>query len=307
MGRYLIQRIFQSLFTLIMILIAVFVLMHMVGDPVALLLPEEATLEQRAAVRTRYGCDRPLYVQAADYFGGLVKGDFGNSIRYNEPAMGLVLSRVPKTATLGAIAFAIALLGIPLGILAATRPRSVVDVAINVGAFAFVSVPGFWLALMMILVFAIAWGWLPTSGFGGYTGFKYMIMPAIVISVGPLARFSQLTRTAMLEELSKQYVVTARAKGLSQPTVLYVHTLKNASIAVVTLAGSTFVGLFNGAVIVETVFGWPGVGQMIVGSIQQRDMQVVIAAIVMLASLVIVVNFTVDMIYGLLDPRIKYS
>ena len=307
MNRYLARRSLHSVITLGFIIVALFFGTHLLGDPVALILEDEYTDQQYEALMKRYGYDRPLHVQFVDYMSGVVRGDFGDSIRHHLPAMELVLDRLPKTFYLGGLAFALSLLGIPLGMVAGTHPRSLADKLINTSSFALMSAPGFWLALLGIFFFSVRLGLLPTSGFGGYAGWEYMVMPAVVLSVNSFARFAQFTRTAVMEELAKQYVVTAHSKGLSGRVVLWVHVMKNAGIAVATLGGDELSSVANGSVIMETVFGWPGVGYLMITAIQARDLPLVVAVVVVVAALVMVVNFTVDMLYAWLDPRIRYA
>jgi peptide/nickel transport system permease protein len=273
------------------------------------MLEDDYTPAQYNALRERFGYDRPLPVQFTEYMLGLVRGDFGESIRQARPAMELVLDRVPRTMYLGGLAFAVSLVGIPFGIMAANRPRSAIDQVVNTSSFAAMSAPNFWLALLGIHLFAVALGWLPTSGFGGFgpDGFKFMVLPIVVLSLNSAARFAQFTRTAVMEELSRQYVVTAHSKGLPEKSVLRVHVMKNAGIAIATLAGVELSTIINGSVIIETVFGWPGIGNLMVTAVQQRDLPLVTATVVVVLTLVMVINFAVDMLYAQLDPRIRYQ
>jgi peptide/nickel transport system permease protein len=309
MARYLRRRLFHSALTLLILLIGLFFAFRVLGDPVTLMLEDDYTPAQYNALRERFGYDRPIQVQFVEYMLGVFQGDFGDSIRQARPAMELVLDRVPRTFFLGGIAFAVSLLGIPFGIIAASRPRSAVDQVLNTGSFAAMSAPNFWLALLGIHLFAVALGWLPTSGFGGFTpsGFKYLVLPVAVLSLNSGARFAQFTRTAVMEELSRQYVVTAHSKGLPSQYVLRVHVMKNAGIAIATLAGVELSTIINGSVIIETVFGWPGIGNLMITAVQQRDLPLVTATVVVVLTLVMIINFSVDMLYAQLDPRIKYQ
>ena len=306
MRSYMVRRAAHSAFIILVLMALIFFITHILGDPVQLMLPAEAPPEQLQALRKDLGYDRPLHVQFFSFYSNLARGDFGLSIRDRIPATDLVLERLPKTLLLGATAWALGVIGLPLGILAARRPRSVYDRIVNVLSFAVVSVPEFWLALVLILVVAVKLDLLPTSGFGGYADLKYLVLPALTLSPRVIGRNAQITRAAMTEELGKQYVATARAKGLSEGAVLYVHVLKNASISIVTLLGDELTFFLSGSAVVEVVFGWPGMGQLIITSIVQRDLPVVTACVFTLALIVILINLTVDLFYTWLDPRVQY-
>jgi peptide/nickel transport system permease protein len=302
----MVRRAAHSAFIILVLMALIFFITHILGDPIQLMLPAEAPPEQLQALRKDLGYDRPLHIQFFSFYSNLVRGDFGLSIRDRIPATDLVLERLPKTLLLGATAWAVGMIGLPLGILAARRPRSVYDRIVNVLSFAVVSVPEFWLALVLILVVAVKLDLLPTSGFGGYADLKYLVLPALTLSPRVIGRNAQITRAAMTEELGKQYVATARAKGLSEGTVLYVHVLKNAGISIVTLLGDELTFFLSGSAVVEVVFGWPGMGQLIITSIVQRDLPVVTACVFTLALIVILINLTVDLFYTWLDPRVQY-
>lgn len=307
MRGYMVRRAAHSAFIILVLMALIFFITHILGDPVQLMLPAEAPPEQLQALRKDLGYDRPLHIQFFSFYSNLARGDFGLSIRDKIPATDLVLERLPKTLLLGATAWALGMIGLPLGILAARRPRSVYDRVVNILSFAVVSVPEFWLALVLILVVAVKLDLLPTSGFGGYADLRYLVLPALTLSPRVIGRNAQITRAAMTEELGKQYVATARAKGLSEGTVLYVHVLKNASISIVTLLGDELTFFLSGSAVVEVVFGWPGMGQLIITSIVQRDLPVVTACVFVLALIVILINLTVDLFYTWLDPRVQYG
>src|SRR5262249_37451168 len=199
-----------------------------------------------------------LHVQFVEFYSNFLRGDFGNSIRYNTPALRFVLDRLPYTALLAAAGITLSLSGIPLGVLAARKPGGLVDRLVTVLSFGALSTPEFWFALMLIMVFALQLGLLPTSGFGGFTGWQFLILPALTMALNPTGRFAQITRAVMVDEMAKQYIATARAKGLSEKVVLSRHALKNAGIAIVTLVGDQLAHFMNGSVVVETIFGWPG-------------------------------------------------
>ena len=306
--QYLVRRALHSVIVLAGLVVLLFFFTHVLGDTVYLMLPPESPEEAFEDLREALGLNRPLYVQFFSYIGGVLQGDFGNSIVYREvPAMDLVLERLPKSAYLGAVSWAIALIGVPLGVLAAKWPRSLYDRAVNVLSFASVSLPGFWLALMLILVVSVQWQLTPTSGFGGYTGFKYMVLPVLALVPSVIGSLALITRAAMTEEMGKPYATVARAKGLGEQAVLFVHILKNASISIVTFTGMVLVGFLNGSTIAEFIFGWPGLGLLTLEAIDARDLAIIEAATFAFAALILLANFLVDMVYCWLDPRIRYA
>jgi peptide/nickel transport system permease protein len=248
-------------------------------------------------------------VQFGDFFANFLIGDFGRSIRFSLPARTLVLERLPNTAMLAAAAWAIGLVGVPIGMLAARRPRGIVDRFVNVLSFAVISIPDFWLALMLVLIVALGLGLVPTSGFDGLGpgGWKFLVLPSLALCPRVLGRNAQITRATMIEELGKGYVATARAKGLGETTVLYTHVLKNAAISIVTLMGDELAGFMNGATIVETIFAWPGLGKLLIDAINTRDLPVITATVFVVALMVMVINLIVDLVYTWLDPRISYK
>jgi len=306
---YLIRRTGHSIFIILGLMALLFFAINILGDPVALLVDEDASQEAIDALRSKFGLDRPLHVRFGDFYWDLLRGDFGKSIRHRIDAREMIFDRLPNTAILAVIAWAIGSLGIPLGMLAARRPRGLVDRVVNVLSFAIISVPEFWLALMLILIVSVQFGLLPTSGFNGLglAGWKFMILPAIALSPRVLGRNAQITRATMIEEINKQYVATARAKGLAENAVLYRHVLKNASISIVTLMGDELAGFMNGSTVVEIIFGWPGIGKLLIDAINARDLPVVTAAVFVIALMVMVINFGVDLVYTWLDPRISYA
>jgi peptide/nickel transport system permease protein len=306
---YLIRRTGHSVFIILGLMALLFFAINILGDPVALLVDEDASQEAIDALRSKFGLDRPLHVRFGDFYWDLLRGDFGKSIRHRIDAREMIIDRLPNTAILAVVAWAIGSLGIPLGMLAARRPRGLVDRVVNILSFAIISVPEFWLALMLILIVSVQFGLLPTSGFNGLgmDGWKFMILPAIALSPRVLGRNAQITRATMIEEINKQYVATARAKGLAENAVLYRHVLKNASISIVTLMGDELAGFMNGSTVVEIIFGWPGIGKLLIDAINARDLPVVTAAVFVIALMVMVINFGVDLLYTWLDPRISYA
>jgi peptide/nickel transport system permease protein len=235
--------------------------------------------------------------------GGWVTGDFGNSLWQQAPAAQIVLQRLPATLMLSAVTLSISVpFAIFLGIMSARRPGSVWDRMLTTMALAGVSVADFWLALMLILVFAVDFQWFPTSGYGS---FEYFVLPALTLAMRPTGRIAQVTRSAIIEEMQKQYAITARSKGASELRILFGHTLKNSLIPIVTIAGGEAASLLNGAVVVETIFGWPGIGSLFIQAIQQRDLPLIQASVVVVALLVISVNLLVDLSYGFIDTRVR--
>jgi peptide/nickel transport system permease protein len=305
----MIRRLGHSIFIILGLMALLFFAINVLGDPVELLVEDEVSQEVIDAIRAKYGFDRPLHVRFGDFYWNMVRGDFDVSIRHKIPARELVFGRLPNTAVLGLVTWAIGSLGIPIGMLAARRPRGLVDRLINIFSFAVISVPDFWLALMLILILAVEFHLLPTSGFNGLgpEGWKYVLLPAIALSPRVLGRNAQITRATMIDELGKGYVSTARAKGLGETTVLYTHVLKNAAISIVTLMGDELAGFMNGATITETIFGWPGLGKLLIDSINNRDLPVITAVVFVVALMVMAINLIVDLIYTWLDPRISYK
>jgi ABC-type dipeptide/oligopeptide/nickel transport system permease component len=301
---YLRRRLWQSLLVLFGVSVVVFLILHLTGDPAALLLPPDATAEDIAKFRTAMGFDDPVAVQYLRFLKGAVRGDFGESLRHGEPAMGLVLERLPATFELAGAGLLIALgLAIPAGIVSAVRRNTSVDYISTVVALLGQAMPTFWLGIMLILVFSVRLNWLPSSGRGGL---EHLILPAITLGLFTTARITRLTRSGMLEVLGQDYVRTARAKGGGEPPVIWKHALKNASIPIVTIVGIELGTLLGGSVITETIFAWPGVGRLSVQAIFNRDYPVVQSAVFLLASTFVIVNFLVDVVYTYLDPRIRF-
>lgn len=295
----------HSVLILVGLVIVVFFVTHMLGDPARLMLRPEATEEQVQALRDSLGLNDPMYVQFGRFISDLARGDFGDSLWQRVPALPIVLDRVPATLYLAGVTLLIAFpLAVLLGIVSAVRPRSIWDRIVTVISLGGVSTADFWVGLMLILFFAVQLGWLPTSGYGGL---NYVILPAIALSLRPMGRISQVVRSAMLDEMSKQYMVTARAKGLKERTVVFSHALKNAFIPVITLGGDEAAALLNGAVVIETLFGWPGVGILLIQAIERRDLPLIEAAVLTIAVMIVTVNLLIDLTYALLDPRVRYS
>jgi peptide/nickel transport system permease protein len=283
---------------------AVFFLLHLTGDPVRLMLPPEASAAEVERLRRTFGLDAPIPAQYARFLVGVFQGDFGTSLRYNAPSLPLVLERVPATLRLASVATAFAILAsVPLGIAAAVWRGSAIDrLCTLLGAFG-QSMPVFWLGIVLILVFSVRYRLLPSFGSGSL---RHLILPAATLALYSLARISRLARSAMLDTLGTDYVRTARAKGLSGMAVAFKHALRNASLPIITVVAVEFGVLLGGAVVTETVFAWPGVGRLAVQAILTRDFPLVQAIVFVIATTLVFLNLTVDLLYGLLDPRIRY-
>lgn len=313
---YLLRRLWQSLLVLFGISIIIFTILHLTGDPTLLLLPPEATKEDIDNFRKLMGFNDPLFVtwppwrilsdtQYGRFFTGVMQGDFGTSLRHQQPAMGLVLERMPATIQLTATAMLLAVVvAVPVGIVSAIRRNSFLDHAGMVLALLGQSMPVYWLGIMFILLFAVRLNFLPAFGSGSW---QHLVLPGITLGAFSMARIARLTRSSMLEVLGQEYVRTARAKGVSELRVVLKHTLKNAAIPVITVIGLDLGTLLGGAVITETIFAWPGVGRLAVQAIANRDYPVVQAAVFMLASIFILINYLVDMLYTYVDPRVAYK
>ena len=280
----------------------VFVVLRLTGDPAMMVAPPGATLDDLAAIRRELGLDRSLAVQYADFLRRLAVGDLAESFRYRRPALEVVAERAGATAQLALAAQLLAVIvAIPLGTIAALRRDSWLDAALTGVATLGQSIPHFWLGLMAIVVFAVQLGWLPTSGRGGWA---HLVLPAVTLSCYSTASLMRLMRSSVLEALGADYIRTARAKGLGVPAVLFKHALKNALMPVVTLMGLQLGVLLSGAVIVETVFAWPGIGRLTIEAIHTRDYPLVQAGVVLMALLFVLVNQGVDLCYRWLDPRV---
>jgi len=301
---YLLRRLWQSLLVIFGVSVVVFLILHLTGDPAALMLPPDATAEDIAKFRHDMGFDDPVAVQYVRFLKGAVRGDFGQSIRHGEPAMGLVVERLPATFELAGAGLVIALaLAIPAGIVSAVRRNTSIDYISTVVALLGQAMPTFWLGIMLILVFSVRLNWLPSSGRGDV---EHLILPAITLGLFTTARITRLTRSGMLEVLGQDYIRTARAKGMGEPPVVWKHALKNAAIPIVTIVGIELGTLLGGSVITETIFAWPGVGRLSVQAIFNSDYPVVQSAVFLLASTFVIVNLLVDVVYTYLDPRIRF-
>ncbi|MCD6032120.1 MAG: binding-protein-dependent transport system inner rane component [Thermomicrobiales bacterium] len=306
MQQLVIRRLYQAFFVLIGTTLIVFALLHLTGGSIARsLLPEWSTEEQIAAFEAKLGLDRPIPEQYLMWLSGVVRGDFGNSFTTGLPAMDIILERLPNTIQLALVAQLIALLvAFPLGMLAALKRGSIWDRISMAFALLGQSMPHFWLGLMLILIVSVRLGWLPVSG---KETPQSIILPAITLATGPIAILSRLVRSGMIEVMGHDYVRTARAKGLSERLVLSGHALRNALLPLITVIGLEIGSLLNGSVVVEAVFAWPGIGRLLVEALQRRDIPVVEAGVLLVAVMYVGLNLVVDILYGWVDPRVRYA
>jgi peptide/nickel transport system permease protein len=312
---YLARRLVHAALVLGVVCMLTFALVNLAPGGPAIMTTMETTAEQREAHRVRLGLDRPLPVRFVRWVWATARGDFGRSLNDGRPVRQVLRERLPPTALLGGAALGLSLgLGVPLGVYSATHRYSLADHAATFASFVGLSVPAFWLAIMLILLFAVELRWLPSSGMatmgGGFSlgdRLAHLAMPAAVLATVTLPQLARFTRSAMLEVLGREYVRTARAKGLGERRVLYGHALRNALIPVVTVLGLLLPRLVGGAVVTETIFGWPGMGQLAVTAAVGRDYPLVMGVTVVVAAVVIVANLAVDLAYGWLDPRIRYE
>ena len=305
MRGYILSRVVQAIVTLWLLTAVGFALARLSGNPLDVLLDARATEEDRAAVAQVLGLDRPVGVQYAIFIKSALRGDFGNSFKTRRPAIETVMERLPWTLELGTASFVVSLLiAVPIGVITAVKRDSVIDAVGKIVALLGQSLPTFWLGLMLILVFAVTLGWLPAGGTGS---FAHLVLPSITLGWFTVAGVMRLVRSAMLDTLGEEYVVTARAKGLSEPGVIWKHALRNALIPPLTYAGLVFAALLGGAVVTETVFAWPGVGQLVIESIVFRDFPVIQIIFLLFGVMYIAMNLVVDLLYAWADPRIRLA
>lgn len=305
MQRYIIRRILQGILVLFGVSIIVFMLARVSGDPLDLMMPPEATEADREGMRHKLRLDRPIYAQYWTFITGAIQGDFGQSFKWEESVRNLIFARLPNSLQLAGLALAVALLvGITVGILSAFKPDGFFDSFGKVFALLGQATPTFWVALMMILLFSVTWRLLPTSGIGGP---QHLLMPGIALGWYATAAITRLTRSSMLDVLDSEYIKMARIKGVPERMVLLKHALKNASIPLLTMASLQFIALISGAVIVETVFAWPGVGSLLIDAVYARDYPVAQAITLMVSAMFVFANLAVDILYAYLDPRIRYG
>src|SRR5215207_1678722 len=331
---YLLRRLAATVPVLVLISALVFLLIHAApGDPADLLLSEEASSEDIADARRRWGLDQPIYIQYLRFLGNIASGDLGTSFRYSDPVIRLIGERLPATIELTIASMLIAILfGIPLGVWAGAKPNSWADNLGSVFGFFGISMPSFWLGIMLILIVSGYFNWLPSSGRNTYgvaqgsdsgfyiinsllsgntkaawDGIKYIIMPAIALGTGMMGLVMRVTRSSVLEIMDEDYVRTARAKGVSERTVLWRHVLRNALVPIITVVGLELGTLLSGSIIVETVFAWPGSGSLLIAAIQSRDYPLITGTVLTYTIAFVAINFTIDILYALIDPRIRFD
>ena len=306
---FVIRRIIQSLVVVLVMSLVVFVGVHVVGDPVHILISDDMTQEEIDRFIQRLGLDRPVHEQYFHFLANAVRGDLGNSFVHGEPALKLILQRMPATLELALAAFLLAIVfGIPLGMYAGLKPESPASRAIMAGSILGFSLPTFWVGLMLIMVFAVMLGWLPSTGRGDFMtwdGLRHLALPAFNLALFKMALVTRLARAGTREAALQDYVKFARAKGLSPSRVVLVHVLKNILVPVVTVLGLELGGLIAFSVVTETVFAWPGMGKLLIDSIQRLDRPVVVAYLVITVLMFIVINLAVDILYSMLDPRVR--
>lgn len=305
MKSYFVRRLFQTIPVMLIIIFIVFTLVYLAGDPVALMLPADATQEEIQTLREALNLDRPYIVQLGTYIGNLLRGDFGISFHYNEAALPLVLERIPATIELALASMIVAtIIAIPLGIWSAMKRNTTIDVAITGSSVLGAAIPNFWLGIMLILLLAVNYQIFPVSGRGTM---MHLVLPSLTLGTGLAATIARLTRSSLLDVLNQDYIRTAKAKGAKRLVIIFNHALRNSLIPVVTMMALQTSGLMGGALVTEYIFAWPGIGQLLVQSIHVRDMAVIQAATFIIALIVILMNLLADITYRLLDPRIKYN
>jgi peptide/nickel transport system permease protein len=319
MMAFIIRRFIQSLAVLLCTSLIVFLGVYAIGDPIEILVPADATQAEIAQAVQSLGLDLPLHEQYLKFLGNALHGDLGTSFVFNQPSIQLILQRLPATLELACVALLLSLLiGLPLGLLAGLKPDSTFDRVVMTGSILGFSLPNFWQGIMLVLIFSVTLGWLPSTGRGpvgeifgiatglaSWEGIKHLILPALNLALFKIALIVRLTRSGVRETMPLDYVRFARAKGLRESRVILVHVLKNIMIPIVTVVGMEFGSLIAFATVTETIFAWPGVGKLIIDSIMKLDRPVVVAYLLIVVTLFIVLNLVVDIIYSLLDPRVR--
>lgn len=319
MVKYIIKRFIQMIAVLFIVSILVFLLTNFIGDPVDMLVPENATLEQIESARQRLGLDKPLPVQYAIFLRDVLHGDFGKSYTYGLPAMQLIVERIPATMEIVAVAALLTLLlAIPLGVYAGAFPKRISSKIIMSGSILGISLPSFWVGMMMIYVFAVILHVLPASGRGDTVpvlgmqlslfapgGWRYIVLPSVTLALTNIATTLRLTRSGILENMKQDYIKFARAKGVPGKTVLFGHALKNALIPVITIFGMNLGSMIAFTTITETIFAWPGMGKLLIDAINKADRPIIVAYLMTAACMFVVINFIVDLLYTFIDPRIE--
>ncbi len=306
MGRYLLKRLSQAVLVVVSVMVVVFVVTRLIGDPVAVMLPLEATEENRSILEAQLGLDRPILVQLGHYMVDAVQLDLGDSLWQRRPAIDIVMERLLPTIVLVAAGFGLGVLfGVLIGVVSGMRPWGWVDrAAVTLGLLG-VSLPQFWIGLVFIVFFSVGLGWFPTSGSGGI---EYLVLPAVVLALPIVGRIALVTRSSMIDELNAQHVKDAVARGVSRARIVMAHAFKGAGIATITIAGWELIGaLAGGAVVVETVYAWPGIGFTAMQAIERHDIILLQAVVFVIAIMVVTINIIVDVTYTLLDPRVKFD
>jgi len=303
MNRYVLRKALRAALTIWFTVTIVFFATRTTGDPTDWLLPDDATTGERQQLRAYLGLDQPLPVQYVSYLAGILQGDMGYSYRYSRPVVAVFAERLVPTLSLGVAALAVSIVvGVPLGLMAALRRNTLLDRLTMSFSIAGYTIPNFALGILLIFFFSL---WLRALPSGGYGGFQYFIMPVLSLSVGPMATIARLTRSSMLDVLRQDFIVAARARGVPEWFVIVKHGLRNGFIPVATIIGLQVGELVGGSVVVETVFSWPGIGELIVSSTQQRDYPMLQFGVLIVTASIVFVNMLVDFVYALLDPRIR--
>lgn len=319
MTAFIIRRLCQSVVILALTSLIVFAGVYAIGDPIEILVPADASQAEIAQAVASLGLDLPLYQQYLKFVGNALHGDLGTSFVYNQPAIQLILQRLPATLELAFVALLLALaIGLPLGLVAGLKPDSALDRGIMTGSILGFSLPNFWQGIMLLLIFSVTLGWLPSTGRGptgellgiqtslaSWDGIRHLILPALNLALFKIALIVRLTRSGVRETMPLDYVKFARAKGLRESRVIYMHVLKNIMIPIVTVVGMEFGSMIAFATVTETIFAWPGVGKLIIDSIMKLDRPVVVAYLLIVVTMFILLNLLVDIIYSVLDPRVR--
>ena len=303
MGKYLRKRLLQVIPVLLIVTLVVFLMVNLSGDPTSMMLPQDATQEARDNLREALGLNEPMYVRYGIFIKGLLHGDFGTSHKYNAAALPIVLERIPASLELCAVSLLLSIvIAVPLGIWAAQTHGTPFDLIVNGFAVLGQAMPSFWVGIMLIMIFAVHFQLLPPSGRGTLA---QLVMPSLTLAIGTAAQIIPLVRSSMLEIVHEDYIRTARSKGLAERVIIYRHAFKNALIPVITMIALQIPGLFGGALITETIFAWPGLGQLMVTGVTNHDMAIVQASILVITFITIIVNLLADVLYCLIDPRIR--
>jgi len=304
---FLIRRLLQTIPTVLAVVLLVFVLFSVVPGSIASTMSDDVDPQVELRLKQQLGLNDPVYVRFGNYIAKLATGDFGTSFRTREPVISMIAKRAWPTLQLifTAMAFSV-VIGVPLGFIAALRPGGLVDTLAMIVAVSGLSIAKFWLGLVIMYVFALKLGWLPSFGYGD-GGLKYLLLPAITLGVSPMALFARTTRAATLEIMSADFVRTARSKGMSETRVVKWHVMRNALVIILTTVGLQFGGLMGQAVVVEKLFSWPGIGSLLVDSVLQRDIPAVQGSILVVVLAFLAINLLIDVLYGVIDPRIRYA